>query len=320
MFGSQIERALQALPTSAAEIERAITRIPRLEEAGKWLANSIHSAVLAGGDLTRSAVDVLHGSSWLGHPLHPVLTDIPIGAWTLAEVFDAMAAGGGGRAAEYTADSLIAIGVLAAVPTALTGLADYSAIREDVMAYAAAHGLLNSAAMGLYVVSLWARSRGQRGLGAALSATGLAAVAAAAWVGGDMVYRRRVGVDNTPEAAGPEKWTAVLPLNQIAAYEARRVTIDETPVLIYNDGSAIYAIGSVCSHAGGPLEDGTFDGHCVECPWHQSVFDLRDGQVVHGPATQAQPNFQARIRDGQIEIRSAAPGKRQQAKIPQNAK
>jgi nitrite reductase/ring-hydroxylating ferredoxin subunit/uncharacterized membrane protein len=315
MIGTQIERALHALPTSAAQIEQAITRIPGLEQAGTWLARGIHSAVLAGDDLTRTVADILHGS-WLGHPLHPVLSDIPIGAWTLAEVFDAMAAAGGGSVAEHTADSLIAIGALAAVPTALTGLADYSAIREDAIAYAAAHGALNSAGLGLYLLSLWARSRKQRRLGVALSAAGLVSVAAAAWIGGDMVYRRRIGVDNAPEAPGPKRWTAVLPLSEIAAYEARRVEIDDAPVLIYNDGGAIYAIGAVCSHAGGPLEDGTFDGHCVECPWHQSVFDLRDGQVVHGPATQAQPNYQVRIRSGQIEIRSAPQGERQQAKLP----
>ena len=225
---------------------------------------------------------------------------------------------GGGPAAERTADSLIAIGTVAAVPTALAGLADYSAIKEDAIAIGAAHGLLNTAGLGLYLFSLWARARGRRSQRVVLATLGLAAVGASAALGGDMVYRLRVGVNHAPDAPAPEKWTPVLPLDEIAAYEARRVEVDGAPVLIYNDGTSIYAIGAVCSHAGGPLEEGSFDGHCVECPWHQSVFDLRNGQVLHGPATQAQPNYASRIRNGQVEIRSAPEGQRKQAALPAN--
>jgi nitrite reductase/ring-hydroxylating ferredoxin subunit len=135
------------------------------------------------------------------------------------------------------------------------------------------------------------------------STSALGLVGASAGLGGDMVYRRSVGVNHAPPATAPEAWTAALPLNEIAEYEARRVEIDGAPVLLYRDVEAVYAIGAVCTHAGGPLEQGTFDGNCVECPWHQSVFDLRDGRVVHGPATMGQPSYQARIRNGQIEVR-----------------
>jgi len=95
-----------------AEVEQAIKRIPGLEQAGNQLANSIHSAVLQGGSLTRAIADALHGT-WFGHPLHPALTDIPIGAWVLAAGFDAYAGLGGGPQAAHTADTLIAVGVAA---------------------------------------------------------------------------------------------------------------------------------------------------------------------------------------------------------------
>jgi len=285
-----------------AEAEQLIKRIPGLEQAGKQFAGSIHSAVLQGGSLTRAIADVLHGT-WFGHPLHPALTDIPIGAWALAAGFDAYAGLGGGREAERTADRLIAVGVAAAVPTALAGMADYSAIDEDAIAVGTAHALLNSAGLGLYLLSMWARARDQRGLGVLLSTTALGLVGASAGLGGDLIYRRRVGVNHAPPANAPSEWTAVLPLSEIAEYEARRVEIDGAPVLVYRDVDAVYAIGAVCTHAGGPLEQGTIDNACVECPWHQSVFDLRDGHVVHGPATMGQPSYQARIRDRQIEIR-----------------
>jgi nitrite reductase/ring-hydroxylating ferredoxin subunit/uncharacterized membrane protein len=302
MIGTRIENALTNVPLNMVEVEQAIKRIPGLEHAGAQLARAIHNAVLRGGSLTRGLADALHGT-WFGHPLHAALTDIPIGAWALAAGFDAYAGLGGGAHAERTADSLITIGVAAAVPTALAGIADYSAIKEDAMAVGAAHALLNSAGLGLYLLSMWARAGGQRSTGVLLSTLGLAVVGASAGLGGDLIYRLRVGVNHAPPATKPAEWTAVLPLNQIAEYEARRVEIDGTPVLVYRDVDSVYAIGSVCSHAGGPLEEGTFMGHCVECPWHQSVFDLRDGKVVHGPATMGQPNYETRIRNGQIEIR-----------------
>jgi len=150
---------------------------------------------------------------------------------------------------------------------------------------------------------MWARARDRRGLGVLLSTTALSLVGASAGLGGDMIYRRSVGVNHAPPATVPADWTAVLPLSEIGEYEARRVEIDGAPVLVYRDVEAVYAIGAVCTHAGGPLDQGTFDGACVECPWHQSVFDMRDGHVVHGPATLGQPSYQARIRDQQIEIR-----------------
>jgi len=302
MIGTQIQQAAGHIPMSMAEVERAIKRIPGLEQAGKQLANSIHSAVLQGGSLTRAIADALHGT-WFGHPLHPALTDIPIGAWALAAGFDAYAGLGGGPQAEQTADTLIAIGVAAAVPTALAGMADYSAIDEDAIAIGTAHALLNSAGLGLYLLSMWARAHERRGLGVLLSTTALGLVGASAGLGGDMIYRRSVGVNHAPPATAPTDWTTVLPLTEIAEYEARRVEIDGAPVLVYRDVEAVYAIGAVCTHAGGPLEQGTIDGACVECPWHQSVFDMRDGHVVHGPATIGQPSYQARIRDRQIEIR-----------------
>jgi nitrite reductase/ring-hydroxylating ferredoxin subunit/uncharacterized membrane protein len=302
MIGTRIQQATGQIPSSMAEVEQAIKRIPGLEQAGKQLANGIHSAVLQGGSLTRAIADVLHGT-WFGHPLHPALTDIPIGAWALAAGFDAYAGLGGGRQAAHTADTLIAIGVAAAVPTALAGLADYSAIDQDAIAVGTAHALLNSAGLGLYLLSLWARAQDRRGLGVLLSTTALSMVGASAGLGGDLIYRRLVGVNHAPPATAPTDWTAVLPLTEIAEYEARRVEIDGAPVLVYRDVEAVYAIGAVCTHDGGPLEQGTIEGACVECPWHQSVFDMRDGHVIHGPATLGQPSYQARIRDRQIEIR-----------------
>ncbi|HWQ12969.1 MAG TPA: Rieske (2Fe-2S) protein [Roseiflexaceae bacterium] len=223
-------------------------------------------------------------------------------------IFYTYATASGAREAQWAADRLLAIGVAAAAPTALAGVADFSTIKEDAAALGAAHALLNTAGLGLFLASLWARTSGSRGLGVLLSSAGLAVVTGSAILGGDLTYRKRVGVNHTPPADGPREWTAAIPLERLGDHAARRVMVADVPVLLYRDGDQVYAIGAVCSHAGGPLEEGEFQGGCVQCPWHQSVFDLRTGAVVHGPATHAQPAYEARVRGGQVEVRLARSG------------
>lgn len=286
----------------STEVERTIAAIPGLEEAGLSVAHAVHDAVLRGGDPARAVADFLHGT-WLGHSLHAAMVTVPIGAWTLSAGFDAYAALSGSREASWAADRLLAIGVAAAVPTAAAGLADYSAIKEDAAALGAAHAALNGAGLALFVGSLAARSSGARTLGRLLSIAGLAVVTGSASLGGDLAYRKRVGVNHAPEPGGPAEWTRAMAAEDLGQRDAQRVELDGAPVLLYREGDEVMAIGAVCSHAGGPLEEGRFEGGCVECPWHQSVFSLRTGEVVHGPATHAQPAYQARLRDGAVEVR-----------------
>lgn len=284
-------------------IEERIEQNRALQQSGRSLARALHSAVLRGGEPLRALADVLHGKQ-LGHPLHPILTDIPIGAWTLAAVFDLLAAFRASPEAERTADMLIQAGVIAAVPTALAGVADYSTIPEPAAATGTLHGLLNGGALALYLLALRDRRNGERGRGVQLAALAYALVGMSGALGGDLVYRHRVGVNRNQPADQPEQWTAALDLADLPDREPQRVELDGQAVLIYRDGGEVFAIGAVCSHAGGPLEEGEVRGGCVRCPWHDSVFDLRDGHVVHGPATTPQPRYQARVRDGRVEVRA----------------
>jgi nitrite reductase/ring-hydroxylating ferredoxin subunit len=124
-----------------------------------------------------------------------------------------------------------------------------------------------------------------------------------AWLGGKLVYRAKVGVDHSERFEEPTEWTAVLDADELRQHEPKRIQFKGKSILLYRNQGEIFAIGSVCSHAGGPLEEGTFHGTCVQCPWHDSVFDMRDGHIVHGPATSPQAAFETRVRDGQIELR-----------------
>lgn len=287
-------------------VDESLDRMDAVREVGTELSGAVHRAVLSGGEPARQVADVLHGT-WLGHPLHPVLTDVTIGSWVMGAVFDAVGAIGDDDFARRMGDRLTAVGTATAVPTAVTGITDYSTAPKPSLGTATLHGAMNTVGLGLYLLSLRDRNRGRRRRGLALSTLALGFTSASAWLGGHLVYRHGVGVDHAERFDGPEEWTAVLDEPELAERQPRCADSSGKKVLLYREEGEIYAIGAVCSHAGGPLHDGELDGPFVECPWHQSVFDLRDGSIKHGPATQPQATFDARIHDGKVEIRLRHP-------------
>jgi nitrite reductase/ring-hydroxylating ferredoxin subunit/uncharacterized membrane protein len=282
-------------------VETALEHMEPVEQIGLQTAGAVHRAVLR-DERARDVADQLHGT-WLGHPVHPVLTDVTIGAWTMAGIFDALGLITGSRVARSAGDTLIGIGVAAAIPTAVTGMADYSTIKAPAATTATLHGALNAINLGLYVLSLRARLKGHRGRGLLLSSLAYGLTAVSAWLGGHLVYRYKVGTDHSDTFVEPKDWMPVLDADELPDRQPRRVEVEGKGVLLFREGNDVYAIGAVCAHAGGPLEQGRFYDTCVQCPWHDSVFDLSDGHIVHGPATQPQPVFDARIRDGKVEIR-----------------
>ena len=90
---------------------------------------------------------------------------------------------------------------------------------------------------------------------------------------------------------------------ELADGQMRCVEADGTAVMVARAGGSLYALSNHCSHRGGPLHEGTLDDTSVTCPWHHSVFDLRDGALIHGPAAYPQPAWDARVREGRIEVR-----------------
>jgi len=283
-----------------------IDRIPGVQETGMRLSSTLHDFIRARPQL-REAVDVLHGKQ-AGHPLHPILQIMPLGAWVMGSVADFLTVSRRSRYLEHTADSLITTGVVAAIPTAVTGLADYSGLRQEAIKVGTLHLTANLLALTLYSLSIVCRKNGARGVGVALSLAGLSVVGMAGYLGGDMSYRLQVGVNrNQPETMGEKPhWQRVFAEGELPVGATQAVTVGDKRLLIYRDQDGVYAMSNVCSHAAGPLNEGTFHGPCVECPWHQSVFDMRTGNVVHGPAVFSQPMYPVRIRDGQIEVGTVA--------------
>lgn len=244
----------------------------------------------------------LLSGTWLGHAVHPVLTDLPIGAWSMATLLDLA----GGEDAQPAADLLVGVGVLTAVPTAATGLHDWSDTMGAESRVGVVHAGANVAALGLYAGSLVARRAGHRRRGTWLGLAGLAALTVGGYLGGHLAYANAVNVNHTAFEHRPDHWTSVLAETELAEGQPRQVVTGDAAILLVRDGGQVHALANRCSHLGGPLNEGEIVEGCVQCPWHGSVFRLRDGHIVRGPASAPQPTYDVRVQAGQIEVRARA--------------
>jgi nitrite reductase/ring-hydroxylating ferredoxin subunit/uncharacterized membrane protein len=258
-------------------------------------------------------VELLHGGRWAGHPLHPALSDLPIGLWTGAMVLDAADRGPPPRRGIDAAGLLSAAGILAAGATALTGLSDWTVSNDQDRRVGLLHGLLNTVALGLQGASLGTRMAGHRGTARALGVASLTVTAAAAYLGGHLVFTKGVMVSRVAWAIGPRRWTRALPEADVPDDSPTAVEAEGRQVMLYRHHGSLYALDNICSHAGGLLSRGTFADLTVTCPLHGSRFVLADGCVRRGPASQPQPVLRTRIRNGWIEVRGSQPAARRPA-------
>lgn len=247
--------------------------------------------------------DALSGT-WLGHSLHPLLTDVPIGTWTSATILDLI----GGRSAGAAAERLIAIGIGAAVPTAASGLSDWAdstKLDDTIRRGGAVHAMANTAALALYTASLAARRAGKRRRGVLLGLGGAGALAVGGHLGGHLSYAKGLGVDHTTFHRAPREWTRVLEADELGDDQVRFVEVEGAPLLLSRRDGRVSALSNRCSHRGAPLHEGEIAEGCVTCPWHGSVFRLDDGSVVRGPAAFPQPTYDVRVADGAIAVRAS---------------
>src|SRR5690606_26470734 len=237
-----------------AQIDRFVTKWPGFQTSSDNAAKMLHQTVLESGETGREAVDMLHGKQ-VGHPLHPILTDVTIGSWLLGTLFDVVSLVTLSRSSRKAANRLITLGTITAIPTALAGLADYSTIKQKAAGYGALHGIINTIAFMFYFRSVQARFDNHVIRSVVYSFVGLGFATLSAWLGGELVYHHRMGVNHAEDEPIAE-WTPALPAGEMAEGERRRVEVNGQPVLLYRFEGNTYAIGAVCSHLGGPLEEG----------------------------------------------------------------
>jgi nitrite reductase/ring-hydroxylating ferredoxin subunit/uncharacterized membrane protein len=250
---------------------------------------------------SKSVKNALSGS-WLGHQLHPMLTDLPIGAWGAAVALDLTS----GDESAAAARRLVGLGLLASGPTALSGASDWSDTIGADRRVGFIHAASNATASVLQAGSWLARRRGHRVVGIVLSILGLSLTLGSAYLGGHLSFVRGIGVNHTAFQRPTRKWTDVAAESDIADGSLTRVTVGEVPVLLARQNGELHAISAVCTHAGGPLDEGTLDADgCVTCPWHGSRFRLEDGEVERGPASVPQPLWEISVDEGRVRVREA---------------
>jgi nitrite reductase/ring-hydroxylating ferredoxin subunit/uncharacterized membrane protein len=276
-----------------ASITGSVEELGALDPIADW-AQGLAGAIYPVGSLQR---DLASGRP-LGHPLHPLLTDVVIGSWVSAAFIDVL---GGEPGARY-ARRLIGLGVLAAAPTALAGLHDWMDLDGADRRIGTAHALGNVTALGLFAASWLARAGGRRGGGAFLSMLGLGVASASAWFGGHLAYRRGIGVNRTAFDAIPVKWNDVLDDGDLPEGKLVGASVGEVGILLVRQGKTIHAMDDRCAHLGCQLHKGKLENGTVVCPCHGSAFAL-DGTVVRGPATADQPGLDARVQSGKIQVR-----------------
>ena len=261
------------------------SRLDRLVSAGQRAARLIRPGRLR---------DMLHGV-WLGHPLHPMLIQVPVGAWLSAAILDLS------RGDEKTSRRLVATGLIASAPAALAGAADWSEQHEQQMRVGIVHAAGNVVAMGLYGASLVPRDPR---LSRALRFTGLAAVSVSGLLGGHISFRLAGGANHAEEVPHLVKpgWQYLMAAADLPEGKLVRQMLGEVPVVAIRANSTVHVLADRCSHMSGPLSGGELADGCLTCPWHGSAFRIADGSVARGPATAPQPAFEAREAGGAIQV------------------
>jgi nitrite reductase/ring-hydroxylating ferredoxin subunit/uncharacterized membrane protein len=282
----------------------ALTRVteqPELDRIAEPLSRAVRSAYESAGPTGQQLKNALHGI-WLGHPLHPVFTDVPIGAWTTALALDAASDNDPGmqRAATFA----MGVGLAGALGAAVTGLTDWSETQGQSRRTGLVHGLLNIAATSLVAAAFFQRRSDSHANGRALAWSGYALAVASAYLGGDLVYKRRIGVTHA-DVELPEEFTPVAASSGLADNTMMRARAGDTDILLVRQHGRVCALVHACAHLGGPLSEGALKDGSVVCPWHGSEFALDDGRVLNGPSTHDQPCLVVRERDGRIEVKAA---------------
>ncbi|HEU5028314.1 MAG TPA: Rieske (2Fe-2S) protein [Spirillospora sp.] len=279
---------------------KAMRTLDRLEESTALDSVVEPAQKIARGVKPGRFRNVLHGV-WLGHPLHPALVQLPIGAWVSAGVLDLF--GDDQRAVRR----LVAFGLAGSVPAALAGSADWSEQHEQQMRVGVVHALLNGTAASLYAVSLFA---GTRRTGRALRLAGLLAAGAGGLLGGRISFRQAGGAnhaESVPHLVEPG-WQELAALDELPEDEPGRRMLGEIPVVVVRQGGTVHVLADRCSHLSGPLSDGEVADGRITCPWHGSGFELAGGAVACGPATAPQPVFETEVRSGTVWVRLPGAG------------
>lgn len=266
-----------------------------------WLQRLSHGFTAVTGPVRavlapRGVLDLLHGR-WLGHALHPALSDLPIGLWAGSVLLYLIGFSG-------AAVVLSLAGIATALAAMVTGIADLLVTDGHDRRVGLLHGLLMTVALVIQIGSPVAYFAGAWVVAVILAAVSLVITVGAAYLGGHLVLARGAMVDHTVWPVAPLDWRPTVKASEVSEGTTATAEVGGRNVLLYRaEDGRISAIEGACSHASGPLSLGKVCAGVVTCPWHNSQFRLRDGAVIRGPATFPQPVLEVRVSGGWIEVR-----------------
>lgn len=275
-----------------------------------WLDNIATPLQQAGQRLFCASPTMTSFKDWLngvpfGHRVHPALVVAPLGAWTMAALFDLLDATAADRRWQPAADFAVAAGLVGAAPSLVAGLADWVDTYDHPRRVGIAHAAVNTLAVSAFATSGVLRRARYRSVARAVAGLGFMALVAGGVLGGELVYNLGVNVSFLLYPKAPNRFTAVLASDELVEGTPVVVEVDRVPVLLRRRGGEIDAVQAWCPHAGGPLVKGACDGAIIECPWHGSRFRLTDGRALRGPATAPLRRFIVREQDGRIGLQPA---------------
>jgi nitrite reductase/ring-hydroxylating ferredoxin subunit/uncharacterized membrane protein len=252
---------------------------------------------------------MMHGTKPVGHPLHPALISVPLGAFAVMVLADWLALVTRAIPSGVGLFALV-VGIVGMLAAAVTGYTDYTGTFGKERRYATVHG----ATMTVLLVAMLASLGFRLGHNSSLMLTGVLVSTVAylvmlwaAYLGGHLSFGFGTMVNRNAFVEGVTEWTGVGPVKKFAEGKMVRVTAGDMAVMVIRLDGKLNAIAATCSHAGGPLEEGTLNGDIVTCPWHGSRFCVADGRVDNGPATFDQPAFLVREQGGKVEVRLPSP-------------
>ncbi|GAA1789116.1 Rieske (2Fe-2S) protein [Actinomadura chokoriensis] len=286
-------------PARLADATDALEQARGLDRTIRVLSTAVRRTLHPG-----PVKDALHGVP-LGHPAHPPLTDVPVGLWISAAVLDLMP--GTRRAAQ----TLVAAGLAGALPSVLTGIADWGSLHREQQRVGLIHAAGMATTSALYSASLIARYQGRDGAGRAFGFAGLSTLLAGTYLGGHLAFRQAAGASHADKVGHlvPLGWHDLCSAADLPDGWPVTRRLGYISLFVLRTGDSVHVLTDRCSHLAGPLHQGrivTDDNAdvCVVCPWHGSTFRVADGSVVHGPATARQPAFESRVtEDGVLQVR-----------------
>jgi len=246
-------------------------------------------------------LDLAHGSRWLGHAVHPMVSDVPIGLGLASVLVSVFEPGSG-------AERMLRVGtLLGGLGAAATGVVDWSVAEGRDRRLGMVHGVVNLGGLCLIGLAVIFDALDQPVSARVLGGLAVGVMGASAYLGGHLVFGGGVMVDRSAWTTGPRAWTTVATFDEIEDGSILAAQAGDREVVLYREGESVYALDGLCSHGGAKLALGKCEDGVITCPLHASQFRLKDGTIKRGPACFGQPVLRSRVVNGKVEVRDPVP-------------